>query len=386
MEGGGIFPAPPPPCPMPAAPLHLIRPEVRAERPYIVSTEADVPAKLDQNESPFDLGEPLKRALVEAFVEEDWNRYPADRPHRLIAALTARYGLPEGSVIVGRGSNELTQTIGLCFISRGTPVVLPRPMFALFASVARMHAAEIVAVDPRPDLSHDADGILEAARRSGAALTIVTTPNNPTGQGLPFEGVRRIVEGAPGFVLVDEAYHEFVEGPTALDLLARHPNVLVLRTFSKAMALAGLRLGVLVGAPEVIREVEKARLPFLVDRLSERVALEVLARPEAVAERVRLLRDERARMERATAALDGAEVVSGTANFFLLRTPLAPADLIARLAAEGVRLRDVSMYPLLGGDGEKPGWVRVSVGAPAENRAYEAALQAVLAATGVPAS
>jgi histidinol-phosphate aminotransferase len=369
---------------MPSAPLHLIRPEVRAEHAYVVRTEADAPAKLDQNESPFDLPEPAKRALVEAFVEEDWNRYPDDRPHRLIAALTERYGLPEGSVIVGRGSNELTHSLGLCLMGRAT-VVLPRPMFALFASVARMHAAEVVPVDPGAGLAHDAGAIAEAARRSGAALTIVTTPNNPTGQALPFEGVRRIVEEAPGFVLVDEAYHEFVEGPTALDLLAEHPNLLVMRTFSKALALAGLRLGVLVGAPEVMAEIEKARLPFLVDRLSERVALEVLAHPEWVEEGVRALKAERARMEAAAAAVDGAEVIPGAANFFLLRTPLAPAALVGRLAAEGVRVRDVSGYPELRGDAGKPGWVRVSVGSPAENRAFEVALQAVLAAAGVPA-
>jgi histidinol-phosphate aminotransferase len=370
---------------MPPAPLHLIRPEVRAERAYLVPTEAGAPAKLDQNESPFDLPAPVKRALAGAFAEEDWNRYPDDRPHRLVAALTARYGLPEGSVVVGRGSNELTHSLGLCFFGRGVPVVLPRPMFALFASVARMHAAEIVPVDPRPDLSHDADAIAEAARHSNAALTIVTTPNNPTGQGIPFEGVERIVEAAPGFVLVDEAYAEFVEGPTALDLLGRHPNLLVMRTFSKAMALAGLRLGVLMGAPEVVAEIEKARLPFLVDRLSERVALEVLAHPEWAAEHARALKAERARMERATAAMEGAEVIPGVANFFLLRTPLAPKDLVARLAAGGVRVRDVSMYPGLGGADGKPGWVRVSAGAPAENRAFEAALHAVLADAGVAA-
>jgi histidinol-phosphate aminotransferase len=367
------------------APLDLLRAEVRNERPYRVPTDADAEAKLDQNESPFDLPTPLKRALVEGFVGVEWNRYPDDRPHLLIAALAEQLGLPKEGVIVGRGSNELTYTVGLALLDRGTPVVLPYPMFALFASVARMYGAAIAGVPPEPDLSHDPDAILAAAQRHGAPLTVVTSPNNPTGQAIPFEGLERIAAGAPGFVLVDEAYHEFVEGPTALDLLRRHANVLVMRTFSKAMGLAGLRLGLLLGAPEAIQEIEKARLPFLVDRLSERVALEVLAHPEWVAERVAALKAERARLERAAAAMEGVEVSPGTANFFLLRTPLAPSELVAQLSARSVRVRDVSGYPALGGDGGRPGWVRVSVGSPAENRAFEVALQAVLAPAGVPA-
>ena len=369
---------------MPTAPLHLIRSEVRAERAYRVPTEVGVPAKLDQNESPFDLPDALKRSLVEAFVAEDWNRYPDDRPHRLIAALAERWGHPADGLIVGRGSNELTHALGLCLYRRGTPVVLPHPMFALFGSVARMHGAEIVGVAPRPDLTHDPDEILEAARRHEAVLTIVTTPNNPTGQTIPFDGLERLAEGAPGFVLIDEAYHEFVDGPSALSRVAAYPNVLVMRTFSKALALAGLRIGVLAGAPPVVAELEKARLPFLVDRFSERVALEALAHPDWIVEQVRQLKAERARMEAATEALEGTEVVPGAANFFLLRTPLEAPALVARLAAEGVRVRDVSGYPSLSGGGERPGWVRVSVGTPAENRAFEAALQGVLAAAGVP--
>ena len=157
-----------------------------------------------------------------------------------------------------------------------------------------------------------------------------------------------------------------------------------MRTFSKAMSLAGLRLGLLLGAPEAIQEIERARLPFLVDRLSERVGLEVLDHPAWVAECVAKLKAERARMERAAAALEGVEVLPGAANFFLMRTPLPPADLVGGLAARGVRVRNVSGYPGLGGDGGKPGWVRVSVGRPAENRAFEVALQRVLAAAGVP--
>jgi histidinol-phosphate aminotransferase len=363
---------------MPDAPLHLIRPEVRAERAYRVPTEADAPAKLDQNESPFDVPEALKQAVAERFCASDWNRYPDDRPHRLIAALADQLGHPADGIIVGRGSNEITHTLGLCFLGHEVPVVLPHPMFALYASVARMHGARIISVDPEPDFSHDPATILAAAQESNAALSIVTTPNNPTGQVLPFEGLERLIAQAPGAVLVDEAYHEFVPGPSAVDLLGQYPNLLIMRTFSKAMGLAGLRLGILLGDPALIQEIEKARLPFLVDRFSEAVALELMERPDLVTERVAVLTAERNRMLHALADQEGIEALPGAANFFLMRTPLACIELRDQLAEHGVRIRDVSGYPALAATDEQPGWVRVSVGTPVENQAFLDAVQQVL--------
>ena len=359
-------------------PIHLVRPEIRAERAYRVPTTLAADAKVDQNESPYDLPDAIKRAALDAFAATPWNRYPDDRPHRLVAAIEKREGLPAGSVIVGRGSNELAQTLGLCFLDAGTPAVLPSPMFALYASVARMHGAEVIDVPPGDDLRHDADAILDAARQSGAPLTIVTTPNNPTGQTIPHADLDRLAAGVPGVLVIDEAYHEFLDGPTATDLLKAHANVLVMRTFSKAFGLAGVRLGVLMGRPEMIAEVEKSRLPFLVGRLGEEVGLAILDRADLVAERVAELRSERASLEAWFAGLDGVEVLPGAANFFLVRTPLAVGDLRQRMADLGVMIRDVSGYAALAPRDGRPGWARVSVGSPEENAAVRAAFQRVL--------
>lgn len=362
--------------------LALIRPEVRAQKAYRVETELDEALKLDQNESPFDLPEELKRAAAEAFAAAPWNRYPPDRPHALTRALAEHLGWPAEGLILGRGSNELTHTLGLGLIEAGRPVVLPYPMFALHASVTRLYGGRVVGVAPRADLSHDPEDVVHAMRESETPLAIVCSPNNPTGHAFAFEELERMAEAAPGFLVIDEAYVEFIEGPTALDLLRRHPHVIVMRTFSKAMGLAGLRLGYLAAHPEVAAELEKARLPFLVDRLSEAVGLAMLERQEVVRERARALAAERARLEAALAERDDVEVVPGAANFFIMQTPLPAADLLAALLAEGVRLRDVSAYPGLGaadGHGRFPtGWVRVSVGAPAENSAFLEALNRVL--------
>lgn len=361
------------------APVHLVRAAVRAERAYRVPTTVEAAAKLDQNESPFDLPREMKEAAM-GFLAEAWNRYPDDQPVRLMAALEAAWGLPEGSVLVGRGSNDLVQTLGLCFLERGTHVVLPAPMFALYGSVARMHDAEIVSVPPEADLSHDPDRILAAAVEADAPVTVVTTPNNPTGAIVSHDGLRRLAAGVPGLLVVDEAYFEFLDGPSGLDLLAEFDNVIVLRTFSKAMGLAGLRLGVLAARPELVAEIAKARLPFLVDRLSESVGLAVLANPALVEERVAVLARERDALLDHLATLDGVETRPAAANFFLLRTPLDAPALHVALAAEGVLVRNVTGYPELAAADGRPGWLRVSVGTPDENAAFRNALAAALAA------
>ncbi|PAP77524.1 pyridoxal phosphate-dependent aminotransferase [Rubrivirga marina] len=360
------------------APVDLVRPEIRAERAYRVPTTIEATAKVDQNESPYDLPEAIKRQALDAFAAAPWNRYPDDRPHRLVRALEAKEGLPEGSVIVGRGSNELSHTLALCFLGPGTPVVLPSPMFALYASVARMHGADVIDVPAGPNLRHDADAILRAAQRADAPLTIVTTPNNPTGQTIDHGDLLRLAAGVPGILVIDEAYHEFLDGPTATDVLRAHDNVLVLRTFSKAFGLAGVRLGVLLGHPELIAEMEKSRLPFLVGRLGEEIGLAILDHPGLVAERVDVLKAERATLEASIGALEGVEILPGAANFFLVRTPLAPAELQRRMAERGVLIRDVSGYAALSSRDGTPGWVRVSVGSPEENEATRRAFSEVM--------
>ena len=366
------------------APLHLVRPSVRAERAYLVPTTTEAGAKVDQNESPFDFPAEIKAAVLARFAAEPWNRYPDDRPRALTAAIAERLGVAPEAVLVGRGSNDLVHSLGLCFLDAGTPVVIPAPTFALFGSVARMHEAHIVTVPPRGDFSHDPDAILAAAQASGAVLTVVVTPNNPTGQTVDYADLDRLAAGVPGVLLVDEAYHEFVTGRPALDLLADHDNVLVMRTFSKAIGLAGIRVGYLVGHPDLVAEMEKARLPFLVDRLAEAICVEALARPDLLAGHVATITAERERLLADVAGL-GVETVPSAANFFLFRTALAAADLRAALAARGVLVRDVSGYPELAAAAGRPGWTRVSVGSADENRAFVAALSAVLNSVATPA-
>ena len=349
--------------------LSLIRPAVRNESEYVVGTPPDIRVKLNQNESPFDLPDDLRAELTDAFAQIELNRYPSEQPERLRRALAARDDVAPEQIIVGNGSNELTYTLGLAFIEPGTPVVLPRPMFSLYEKVARLSGADLTSVPPNDDLSFDVDGLVRAVQSTEARLTVLTTPNNPTGLALSLAEIERIVEASPGMVVVDEAYVEFNPEGTALRLLDRHPNVLVMRTLSKAFGLAGVRLGYLVGQADVVRELMKSRLPFMVDRFSEQVGLAVLNRPDLLADRVQQMEASVRTLTEALQAMDAVTVVPSAANFVLFTTPLPASDLQERLADHGVLVRNMSGYPSL------EGYLRVSAGTEAENKAFQVALE-----------
>ncbi len=352
--------------------LGCIRPAIRNERPYLVSGLELPSVKLNQNESPFDLPADMKRELAERFISIPANRYPKEQPWDLRNRLAASLDVSPESILIGNGSNELTHSLGLLFVSPQAPVVVPRPMFSLYESVIRMHEGRIVAIAPRDDLSFDVDALIEARRQERPVLTIVTTPNNPTGLALTIDELEAILTASPGPVVVDEAYWEFNSQPPATSLLDQHPNLIIIRTFSKAMGLAGVRLGYLIAHPDIVAEFMKSRLPFMVDRLSEEVGLAILERPQLVADRVGELQASLAELRSGMAGIEGVETLPSEANFLLFKTPLEPARVLDRLASAGVLIRSMGGYP------ELASYLRVNAGTRAENKAFLDALKLAL--------
>jgi len=354
--------------------LRYIRPAVRREKPYFVGGAPDIRVKLNQNESPYDLPEDLKHRLLDAFMTIPFNRYPTEQPDRLRHALAKHLSHDPEGLLIGNGSNELTYTLGLTMIEKGTSVVLPRPMFALYATMVRLFDGEVVGVPSREDLQFDTDAIVAAVGKRRPALTVLASPNNPTGLAMAIDDIERVVQAAKGFVVVDEAYVEFNDAPSAMTLVARYPQLLLMRTFSKACGLAGLRIGYLIGHPVIIRELLKARLPFMVDRLAETVALALLERPAWLAEQAARISASCLSLTHALMALPGVDVVPSKTNFILFRSPVPHTEIMARLVANGVQVRDMSGYP------ELPGFMRVNAGSPAENKVFLEALKDALQA------
>jgi histidinol-phosphate aminotransferase len=315
-----------------------------------------------------------------------WSRYPAFDPKQLLQALADFSGWRADGILAGNGSNELIEALLVVTVGAGTRVVIPEPTFTLYALLTTVLGGEAVRVrmlapaeaasGARAHFRYDADAIRKARQAHSAALTIVCSPNNPTGTSLSLAEIERLCGDGDGLVVIDEAYHEFA-GASAVPLLARHPNLVVLRTFSKAMGLAGLRVGYLLASPELVREVNKARLPYNVNFFSQLAALAALEERETLAGNVRRLIQGRERLLARLADVPGVRAHASDANFFLLELLKAdPKAVFDAMARRGVLVRDVTAYPQLAR------CLRVSVGSEEENDAFLHALGTALTVAG----
>jgi histidinol-phosphate aminotransferase len=352
--------------------LESIKADVRAIKAYTL-VERETRVKINQNESPWDLPDEAKRRVVERVLARSWARYPAFDPTELIGRLAAHSGWRPDGILAGNGSNELIEALLLVTVGKGTPVIIPEPTFTLYALLTKVLGGEAVRVPLTKDLVYDVASIREARRLHRAPVTILCSPNNPTGCSVSSEDVRTLCRESDGLVVVDEAYHEF-SGVSAVPLLRDLENLVVLRTFSKAMALAGLRVGYLMASPELVVEINKGRLPYNINFISQLGAMAALDEWPLLQERVRQIVGERAKLARSIQALGGVRVYPSDANFLLLEFATHdPKKILEAVFARGVLVRDVSSYPML----ER--CLRVSVGSPEESAALVAALEAALA-------
>jgi histidinol-phosphate aminotransferase len=336
--------------------LALIKPAVRAQTAYTLSAP---PArrKLNQNESPWDVPPALKREVLAAAEAAAWHRYPDFAPPELLAALAARYGWTPDGVLVGNGSNELIQAILATTLGPGDVVVAPTPTFSLYRLLTSVLGGKYRPVPLGPDFSYDVDALIETAVGERARLVILNSPNNPTGSALPDGAVERLLEETGALVVCDEAYQEF-GGPTALPLLRQSSRVVVLRTFSKALSMAGLRFGLALAHPAVARELAKGKLPYNINVVTLAAAAAALRHGDELAARVRLIVQQRDRLVSRLSALSALAVYPSAANFVLIRCLRHPArEVFRRLLEEhGILVRDVS------GASELSQCLRISVG------------------------
>jgi histidinol-phosphate aminotransferase len=353
-------------------PLRFIKPAVRTLKAYTLAPRS-ASVKLDQNENPYELPESLKRRVLEQALVRPWGRYPEFDPKELLEALARHSGWRADGILAGNGSNEMIEALLLVTVGPGVRVIIPQPTFTLYALMTGVLGGEAVRVELGPELEYDAAALSRARREARAAVTIVCTPNNPTGGVLASAEIERLCDEGDGLVVIDEAYHEFA-GLTAVPLLARHPNLVVLRTFSKALGMAGLRLGYLLASPELVREVNKARLPYNVNFFTQAAALAALAERETLSAGVARLVAQREALLPRLRELPGVRPYPSRANFILVELERCdPKAVFAALLARGILVRDVTSYPRLAR------CLRVSVGTEEENETLLTALREALA-------
>lgn len=352
--------------------LALIKPAVRGLSAYTLSAPA-ARRKLNQNECPWDVPPEVKRAVLEAAERAPWQRYPEFAPPALLAELALHYGWTADGVLVGNGSNELIQATLAVALEPGDVVVAPTPTFSLYRLLTTVLGGRYRPVPLGPDFGYDVDELIQTAVRERARVVVLNSPNNPTGSALPPGAVERVLGETGALVVCDEAYQEF-GGPSALPLLARSSRLVVLRTFSKALGMAGLRFGLALAHPAVAREIAKGKLPYNVNVLTLTAAAAALQHQTALEERVRQVVANRERLTERLGALPGLTVYPSAANFVLVRLHAAPVREVFRRLLEdyGILVRDVSSAAELGQ------CLRISVGTGEDVEAVGDALGDIL--------
>ncbi len=340
--------------------LHTIKHKVRELSPYSLK-RASARIKLNQNENPWDAPLRIKEETLRRLQERRWSRYPDFVPDRLHQRLAEHSGWTSDGVIAGNGSNELIQAALMVTLAEGKRVLICEPTFALYRQIATVLGAEIISVPLNSELGFDLPALKSEIESSRPDVVIICSPNNPSGCVMSHSELISILNATSGLVVVDEAYFEFSD-QTAVPLLERHKNLAVLRTFSKAMAMAGLRVGYLLGAPELVREISKSVLPYNLNVFSQTAAeVAVEMYQTELKPLIYLISTERDRLCSELSLIPGLTPVPSRANFMLMKSVIPPTQIYEELLRRGILIRDVSAYPQL------QDCFRISVGAPEEN-------------------
>lgn len=338
-----------------------VRDEVRARDAYTIHEVEG--RNLMDNSSRFGPN-PVAGKVLEETTAADLKGYPPIDSLALREAAAATHDHPPEGVLTANGANELLDVIIRAVAGPGGTVAFHPPSFSMLPHFTDYNGAQQVPVPLGDGWSLDVDGFLEA----DADLSIVTRPNNPTGNAFPRDQVLRIVDGVDGLVVVDEAYVQF--GPDSLrDALETHENVVLLRTLSKAHGLAGLRVGYALAHPDLVEELAKVRSPYRLDALSERVAVAALQDPTYAEEAARTVAKQRPRLVEGAEALD-VRAFPSDANFVLLEPPVDAHALTEALVDRGILVRD---FP-----GDMKPYIRVTVGPPDDVDAFLEALEPAL--------
>lgn len=345
---------------------------VRAAAPQLEGMEPYdpkyIPARVlvSANENPSDVPAEVRREAMAAVAGVAFNRYPDPLANGLRDRIAEANGLFRGQVLVGNGGDELLFDLALAWGGPGRRMLTLPPAFSVYAANARLTNTEVVEVPRRADFSIDEEAVLARVAEGDIDYLIVTSPNNPTGDLASASFVERLLGATDALVVVDEAYFEFSRA-TVLPLLAEHENLVILRTFSKAYSLAGVRVGYVLAHEGVVNELLKVRQPYSVDAVSQAISTAVFERRAAFEPGIEAIIAERERLFEALGALPGVTVFPSSANYLLVRTDGA-GDVWRRLYDAGILVRDFSRAPRL------EGCLRISVGSREENDAMLAAL------------
>lgn len=347
----------------------VFRQEVLALSAYNVA-DAEGLIKLDAMENPYVWPDDIKAEWLEALKDCRLNRYPDPEARQLAATIRRLNAIPDGlGLLQGNGSDEIILLL-LMALKPGSSVLAPEPGFVMYKQLSQSLGLDYQGI---PLMAHDFDLDMPAMRQAieqhQPAIIFLAYPNNPTGNLFSEASIREIIQAAKGLIVIDEAYAPFA-GASFIDSLAQYDNLLVMRTVSK-LGLAGLRLGYLIGHPAIIAELNKIRLPYNINSLTQISADFALSNKILFDRQTQAICAERTALLHELEQLDGITAYPSAANFILFRTPVNRAsDIFASIKQQGVLIKNVSRQGGLLAD-----CLRVTVGKPQENKAFLTALK-----------
>lgn len=355
-----------------AAPSKRLAPALAGLAPYDPGfTPVDV--LLSANENSFGVPADVRAAMTEAVAGLALNRYPDPMGNLLRDDLAAWHGVARENVVVGNGGDELLFNLMLAFGGEGRTLVDCPPTFSIYGLYAQLTRTNVVRVQRDPetlDINYDA----VMAEAANADIVMLTTPNNPTGNLVDRGWIERLAASTDALIVVDEAYVEFAGADaTCIPLVQKYDNIAVLRTFSKAYGLAGVRCGYVIASEDVINGMAAVRQVYSTDVCAQAVARVAAQRHEEFQPVIDLLCQERQRLLDAFAEMDGVRAWPSAANFILVRVPDGRQTHQALRDEFSILVRDFS------GSADLPNCLRITVGTPEENNRVIAALKELVA-------
>lgn len=328
---------------------NLIRENIKKLQPYSCARDeysGDSATFLDANENPYDTG---------------YNRYPDPYQRSLKEMLARIKDVPAGNMMLGNGSDEIIDILirSVCEPAEDNIIVFS-PGYSMYEVSAAINNVEVRKIDLTPEFLPDWQEMWKQAD-SRTKIVFLCTPNNPTGKVIPIGQIEEVCRNFGGLVLVDEAYIDFTDERSAVTLLEKYPNVVVLQTLSKAWGLAGLRLGICFAGTELIRVLNKVKAPYNISCLTQQTVMEVLEQYEEFEAKLAAIKAERERLVKALADMELFRQVYGSeANFILVISPRF-RELYDYLVANKVVVRLRNIAPLI------EGGIRITVGTKEEN-------------------
>ncbi|MEN8264308.1 MAG: histidinol-phosphate transaminase [Nitrospirota bacterium] len=329
----------------------LVKPNIRSLKAYHAE-EIPCRVKLDANESPYG-----SRVLKSVMT----NRYPDPEASALRKIVAKEYKVRPENLLHGNGSDELIYNLIAAF---GGPVLFPVPTFSMYGIIAQVLGEKSTGVPLDKKFDIDTKEFLKNMNRRKPGLIFLSSPNNPTGNCFSYSRILKIIKESKGLVIVDEAYQPYSEKNKFLPLLGKYKNLVILRTLSK-IGLAGLRVGFMAADTDIINEVNKVRLPFNLNSLSQQVAIEALKDKKKMNSGIRSIISERKKLLREMRKIKGMKTYPSDANFILFK--VRDADKVYNsLLGKGILIRNMK--------GIFEGCLRVTVGTPKENSDFLSAL------------